>query len=98
MAKMVLKFTFDADVIEVPDFIVKKRKFYQSKFDEWLFDENNDHTFWLYKKGKKVCVSYRAEAFVMWLNTYILADSEEKADIYDSNTKIYLKSWPVLNF
>ena len=34
MAKMVLKFTFDADVIEVPDFIVKKRKFYQSKFDE----------------------------------------------------------------
>ena len=96
--KVVLKFEYDADVIDVPDFIGNDINDYQEKFDEWLYDESNDHPFWLYSKGKKDCVSFRADAFIYWLNGCILVDSREKARIYDSFAKKYDKKHPTIYF
>jgi hypothetical protein len=81
---MIVNVIFDdklenADVIDIPEHILANIENVQNLFFKWLFDKSNDHNYWVYENGKKKYCSYRSEAFVEWLNDYLLKDSMEKA-------------------
>lgn len=83
MIKVLVEFCIDADIIECPDWIVKDLGLYQTRFREWLSDENNDHSYWCYKNGKKVGSSFRSDAFVEWLNKFVLYNQSEKSKVLE---------------
>ena len=70
-------------LLSVPEQIAADIKRYQSEFDQWLYDPENDHGYWETVNedfGHFRAVKYDAfEAFPRWLNEYVLKDSEEKA-------------------
>ena len=70
-------------LISVPDRIAKDIEHYRMEFDKWLYDEENDHGYWITvdeEFGKFRAVQYDGyEAFPKWLNEHVLKDSEEKA-------------------
>ena len=81
--RVLVEFCIDADMIECPDFIVKDLESYQGEFSKWLCNEENDHNYWVYKNGEKYGCNYRSEAFVEWLNTFVLNTCAEKARVID---------------
>lgn len=89
MRKIVVKMTYDADIIEVPDMIETKINKIQYQFDKWVHDKSVEHEYWIYKDGKKYCPSFRGDAFVEYLNSFILNDSEEKARIIEMYVRNY---------
>lgn len=96
--KVVLDFDDSADIIDCPSFIVDDIINYQINFIDWLNDESNNHCYWNYTNGRKNGVSFRCEAFVEYLNRYILNRSNDKASIIDLNTNTYDKSLPKIKF
>lgn len=97
--KVVLEFTYDADIISIPDEkAVDDLKKYRNKFDEWLYDKNIDHPYWVYSNGKKECVAYRGDAFVFWLNEFVFKNCEKKAELLESEIDDYDKTLPSLWF
>lgn len=83
MVKVRVDFSIDSDIIQCPDWIVPQLKSYQRKFHQWLFDEKNDHSYWRYKSNKKNGCCYRAQAFVEWLNKFVLQDNLENAAVLE---------------
>jgi len=81
--KMLIQFDVDADIIEVPAFVVENREVLRSRFWKWLSNKSVKHRYWRTftdRYGKKFTgLQYRADAFVEWLNKKVLQDSEEKA-------------------
>lgn len=96
--KVVLKFCINADIIECLDDIIKNLEKYQLNFFDWLFDENINHSYWMYEDGKKEGCCYRSDAFVEWLNSFILAKSDEKAIIVEEKINNYPKDAQCLYF
>lgn len=67
-------------LISVPISIAKQAKKYQSAFDQWLYSPNSQHTYWTTSADGTKALSYDgAEAFVTWLNEYIIKDIQPKA-------------------
>lgn len=95
---MVLKFCIDADIIDCPEHILDKLPEYQNQFTDWLFDKNNDHPYWFYINGEKMGCCYRSEAFVNWLNEFILKDSQYKAKILEKEINSWDGSLPMILF
>lgn len=95
--RVALRFTYSADIAEIPDFIWNDIKNHVNKFDEWLYDESIDHPYWIYKKGKKYAVSFDADAFVNWLNEFVLIDCD-KAFIVERDKTYYDEKMPTLYF
>lgn len=92
MKKVVVKMQYDADIIEVPDNIEKDIIKIQSKFDEWIHNETVEHDYWIYKYGKKFCACFRADAFVEYINKFILDENgEEQAKILEKFVTDYDK-------
>lgn len=85
MKKIAVEFTFDTDIIEVPDDIAMRIKTYQKMFDKWLYDKNIDHDYWGVVNGKKSYVAFDTEAFVKYLNEYHLFERKEKAKILEKS-------------
>ena len=83
--RVLVKFCVDADIIECQDSIVSDLKVYQHRFKEWLYDKNNDHSYWMYVDGEKYGCSYRSEAFVEWLNIFVLDKNEVKAKVLEQS-------------
>lgn len=81
--KVLVSFCIDVDIMECPDLSLKELQIYQGKFLDWLFDKKNDHAYWMYHKGKKHGCSYRSQAFVEWLNTFVFQDTSEKASVLE---------------
>ena len=81
--------TFDADIIEVPDEVEKNIKKIQERFDKWIHDKSQKHNYWIYKHGKKDCPCFRGDAFVEYINKFILNDSTEKAKIIEMYVEEY---------
>ena len=79
-------FTYDYDLIDVPQELVKQIKKLQLKCDKWLYNKENEHELWI-KEGSdtKFAVNTCSEAFVHWLNTFVLADPNNKARIVDKD-------------
>lgn len=97
--KLLVNLVFDyyTDIIDVPNYIAYNIKDYQDKCDEWLFDESIDHQFWERDEfGKKDVVGICSEAFVYWLNEFILKNNDEKAVIVKRNLKKFDSSLPTL--
>lgn len=85
---MLINIIFDyyVDIVSVPDYIGIDLLKYQNKCDQWLFDKTNEHEFWEKDdSGKKLGVGICSEAFIYWINKFILKDSEEKAYIVKRN-------------
>ena len=81
-----LVFDYYIDQIYVPDFVGQKIKFYQNKCDKWLFNKLNDHEYWTKdSRGEKYAVGICSDAFIFWLNNYVLNDNDDKAYIVKSN-------------
>lgn len=82
--KVVVEFDTSADLIEYPEEIIDRIENYRNQFLAWLFNRDNEHSYWFYDDGEKLGCSYRSEAFVEWLNKFALADSINKAKVLES--------------
>ena len=96
--RLFVKFDINADIIDVPRFVIDNRKELQLQFLDWLYDTSNLHPYWVYH-GKTLGVSYRSDAFVHWLNEFILKDCPEKASLLEQFVSSYNKDrLPTLSF
>ena len=65
--QMIVEFDISADLIEVPQWVVRDREKLRRQFLKWLTGLEGSHR---YRKGG--CWCYRSEAFVYWLNKRVL--------------------------
>ncbi len=92
-------FTFRFDLVDVPKDIAKDLKKHQLQCDKWLFNKKNNHEFWIERgSNKKYAVNTCSEAFVYYLNTFVLNNSKEKATIVEKSkpNKILDESIPTI--
>lgn len=82
---VVVSFTYDSDLVYIPDSSLYKPKKMQNLFDKWLYDKTIDHEYWIYKDGRKYGVSYDIDAFIKWLNENIFSDSDVKVKVVERN-------------
>ena len=69
---MIVEFDIGADLIEVPEWVVRDRERLCRQFFKWLYGFEGSRR---YRKGG--CWCYRSEAFVYWLNKKILTEGEQ---------------------
>ena len=98
MKKIALKFTFNSDLIEVPDKVAQDIDKVRSKFYKWLSDKSNDHNYWIYINGRKNGLCYNSEAFLDYLNNVYLKDDKEKARLVQKRVESVSPDVPVLFF
>ena len=92
-----LVFDYYTDVINVPDEIGTQIKKYQKKYDKWLYNKDNNHQYWEKDEyGKKLGVGICSDAFVYWLNSFVLNDGEQKAVVLKRNLQEYDSSLPTI--
>lgn len=87
-----------ADIIAVPDRIAENPRYFQRKFDQWIYDKSIDHKYWVYKNGEKYGVEMGSEPFVEYLNEFHIRKYEKKAYILKTNLLDYDKDLPLLYF
>ena len=99
--KMVLSFEFDADIIDVPKSIIENKDELKNEFYDWLYDKNIHHRFWANEKGvqdgTQFGVVYRSDAFIEWINTYVLL-GVEKASLLEEQVDDWDRTLPTLWF
>ncbi|MDF2870497.1 MAG: hypothetical protein K0R05_2072 [Anaerocolumna sp.] len=103
MKQVILKWTYYSDIINVPNDIVEDIHEYQMKFDKWLSDKGSKHNYWVTfqnEEGASFALEFDSEAFVTWLNDYILSDSDEKVtfEVKDIQLSDEHKTLPLLYF
>ena len=100
--KLVLELDLDADIIEVPQYVINNRELLQNRFYKWLYSSQSKHKYRIKMQdssGKTFMgVRYRSDAFVEWLNKSVLADAPEKACIFKEHALDYSASLPKLQF
>ena len=69
---MIVEFDIGADLIEVPEWVVRDRERLYRRFFKWLYGFEGSRR---YRKGG--CWCYRSEAFVYWLNKKVLTEGEQ---------------------
>ena len=79
--KMMLEFDINADIIDVPQFVIDDRELYRIRFLKWLYDKSIHHKYWVTFSNGTKGVCFRSDAFVEWLNKKVLKNSVEKAKI-----------------
>ncbi|HEX9061775.1 MAG TPA: hypothetical protein VF941_16475 [Clostridia bacterium] len=78
MKKIVLSADNYPCIYIVPDFIAGNMKEYIDQFFDWLYNENNDHGYWVKTSaGELRGVCYTEEAYIKWLNEFVVGDSEK---------------------
>lgn len=70
--KMIVEFDISADLIEVPEWVVRDREILSRRFFKWLYGWEGSRR---YRKGG--CYCYRSDAFVEWLNKKVLENGEQ---------------------
>ena len=63
--KIVVQMTYDADIIEVPNYVGNKIKEYQAEFDKWLYNKKIITRFGLIKKERDV--AYVSEVMLLFI-------------------------------
>lgn len=79
--KMMIEFDINADIIEVPESVVKDRERLRTRFLKWLYDKSVKHKYWVTFSNGEKGVCYRSDAFVEWLNKKVLKGDCVKAEI-----------------
>lgn len=70
-----VQFDIDADLIDCSNEICDNIDKYQTEFLKWLLDKSNEHKYWVYKNEEKFGCCYRSDAFVEWLNKFVVNDN-----------------------
>lgn len=100
--RLILEFDIDADIIDVPQFVIENRDVLQKRFTKWLYNKQIKHSYWVTfrdKNGNEFRgVKYRSDAFVEWLNKKVLTGENEKAKIVAEHVSECPDSIPRLNF
>lgn len=100
--KMVIQFDLDADIIEVPEFVVENRELMKRRFWKWLSNKSIKHKYWVTAidgSGKEFTgLRYRGDAFVEWLNKKVLVQDDLKAYIVEKHVRDYPKDMPSIFF
>lgn len=78
MGKVLLNWTYQSDLIECPDYISDHLLNYQLSFDQWLTNPSNHHGYWTKDCEGDDAVCFGSDAFVDWLNEYVIKDGENK--------------------
>lgn len=81
--KMMVEFDINADIIEVPEIVVRDRELHRSRFLKWLYDKKIKHKYWVTFPDGVKGVCFRSDAFVEWLNKKVLKDHPEKAVVLE---------------
>ena len=90
-------YEMDFDIIDVPDSIANNINDIQQEFFNWLFDESNDHGYWIISNGIKCC-AYGTKEFVKWINDNLAYESDEKAKIISRNLTGLNNNYPTIYF
>lgn len=73
--QLLVEFDLDADIIDVPQFVVENRNRYRNQFYKWLSDPKVKHKYWEKIQNRDgthfIGLRFRSEAFVEWLNRKI---------------------------
>ena len=100
--KLVIEFDLDADLIDVPQKVIDNREALRKQFLKWLYNKETKHKYWntiIDSSGnKRVCLCYRGDAFVEWLNRKILTKNSEKATLIQSHINDYAVNLPTIYF
>lgn len=99
--KLVLEFDYDADIIEVPQYVLDNKDLLKKRFLNWMYCKHSRHKYWVTlqdSNGKKFRgVKYRSDAFVEWLNKKVLEEGQ-KAIIVENHVVEYPDRLPKLQF
>ena len=98
MKRIAITFTFQTDIIVVPEDIAKNIKKIQRSFDRWLYDKNNDHGCWEIINGKKRAVSFDTDVFVDYINNHYLNDRCDKVLVTERDVNIVSTVFATLFF
>lgn len=100
--QMVIQFDLDADIIEVPEYVVENRELMKRRFWKWLNNKDTKHKYWVTvtdRSGRRFKgLRYRSDAFVEWLNKKVLEDTEQCAYIVKEHTLDYPPEMPSIFF
>ena len=100
--KMAIQFDLDADIIEVPEFVVENRELMKRRFWKWLSNKSIRHKYWVTvtdRFGKELTgLRYRGDAFVEWLNKKVLDKTDQKAYIVEEHVWDYPDDLPAIFF
>ena len=96
--KVILKFTYDSHLVDIPDKLANNEKQLKAivrKFDKWLYDKSNDHGLWVIRDNRKTAVCFGGNDFIDWINSRLLKDEDEKAvnldEDFDGDDTAYVK-------
>lgn len=100
--KLVLQFDLDADIIDVPEYVVENKDLLRKQFIKWLYAKSNKHNYWVIfcdESGRKYRgIKYRSDAFLEWLNKKILAKESEQAILVAEHVYDYSGDLPIIYF
>lgn len=96
---IVLNWEYSSDLVECPKEIAENLRFYQLEFDNWISNKTSKHNYFVQSEFG-LALSFDSNAFVNWLNTYVLLNNQEKAKIIkiDIISKEEFKGLPYINF
>ncbi len=98
MKMVALEYTYNTDIISVPECIANELKKIQALFDEWLYDKNNDHGCWIIQNGEKMAISFETQDFINFLNNHVLSNSDMKAFVVKKSIINVPGDIPILYF
>lgn len=100
---MLVNITFDdednlgcVDIVNIPNEIVGNLDEVVHEFLAWMFNKSNNHKYWVIEGGEKKYCSYSTEAFIDWLNQFIIKG--EKATIIAISSKQIDDTFPIIYF
>ena len=100
MKKIVLSADSYPAIYNVPDVIADNLMEYINQFSDWLGNINNNHGYWVKIPTGSYGLNYTEEAFIKWINDFIIIDDTEKARLIEQ--KEYLTEieelYPNYNF
>ncbi len=100
---MLIEFDLDADIIDVPEYVIENRNRYRNQFYKWLSDPKVKHKYWEKIQNRDgtyfIGLRFRSEAFAEWLNRK-LRKTGESATIVQRHVPIedYHDSLPSIFF
>ncbi len=89
---MIVEFDISADLIEVPEWVVRDRERLRQRFLKWLMGFEGSRR---YRKGG--CYCYRSDAFVEWLNRKVL-QGEDRAQVLEVGLRDWDRDLPAIFF
>ena len=100
--RLVVQFDLDADIIDVPSFVIDRKDVFRKKFLRWLYGPFNCHRF--LRRTVDIAgvehagMFYRGITFVEWINAKVLNKSLKKATVLEEYVTEYPSSLPVIYF